>query len=457
MRRQLYTIEWVEGRNDEAAKKAAELFKKVREIRRILSEAVRVTRSLPEPPKIHGLRAVVSTLRHTARFNLERSNERLLVRRIHGTSVSASLDGGLKNAMMSIREQVKEQRAVNRGFDELKQKKPGEILKRYHSKILSFSKRPRTETRHIGIEIECIVPSETDWGPLLPYAQYVSVGGDGSITGVDAGEADAEIRICVPQDDLRSVVPGVLAALREIGARVNASCGLHVHIDQRDRSNIEAIYERLVKAQALLFSIVPPSRRSNRYCRRSRIAEFSRAQYQTRYRAINAAAYHSHKTIEVRLFGGTLDAEKVLNWVEVLHAIAYGETPRRSPRTLRAIRRCWPTLTDANVAWLKERREKFARRPAPTPATSGAPVYAPESIHPMLIPDNPERDLAVAALLPVSDSSFREAVLTGRHEAVLPPVEVPRLAEDAAPSRLVYSMSASQYYRRSRTPITEEE
>ena len=102
--------------------------------------------------------------------------------------------------------------------------------------------------------------------------------------------------------------------LRDAGAEVNRSCGLHVHIDCRDISATAANTraKRLREALPWLRRMVPSSRLSNNYCNGSR----------GRYMPINTESYHKHSTVEVRLHSGTLDADKIRNWIEVVRFIA---------------------------------------------------------------------------------------------------------------------------------------
>ena len=102
--------------------------------------------------------------------------------------------------------------------------------------------------------------------------------------------------------------------LREAGCDVNRTCGLHVHIDCRDISNTAAgtRAKRLREALPWLKRMVPSSRASNTYCNRD----------SGRYQPINTESLHRHSTVEVRLHSGTLDADKIRNWIEVVRFIA---------------------------------------------------------------------------------------------------------------------------------------
>ena len=240
--------------------------------------------------------------------------------------------------------------------DLLSSRTPARLLVRYQSTLLSRPKRPRDDAaEYVGIEIECILPSGQSMTPLMPYARWIDIGGDGSIS-YHEGEMGKEIRVCIKRDELRAVIPGIIGALNEMGARVNTSCGLHVHLDQRHNPKPEETQAKLVRSLGLLYTVVPASRRNNAYCKRNR-RDSLRAK--SRYRAINGLSYFRHKTIEVRLFAGTLNATKIINWVETLLAIAHGAIVLRCPQNFDTARKHWPLLSDENVAWLKARQAQF--------------------------------------------------------------------------------------------------
>jgi len=262
-----------------------------------------------------------------------------------------------RQVLAALRDYLRQRRNQRTGRpDPLFGREPGSILRRYQSTVLSRDKRPADATaEYVGIEIECITRRDADMGALLPFAKWVNVGRDGSITH-DGGEMGQEIRVCLKRDEVRTVIPGIMDALNKIGARVNRSCGLHVHLDQRNNPTPELTFQKLVRSLGLLYTVVPKSRRENTYCKRNLRTTF---RSHDRYRAINPCAYQRYKTIEVRLFGGTLNAEKVINWIETLEAISHGEMVNRCPKNFDTARKYWQ-LSDENVAWLKARQIQFA-------------------------------------------------------------------------------------------------
>ena len=291
-------------------------------------------------------------------------NGRLLVEWVApnlGYSRYTALDN-IKSKIRNLRSNMKN------NYDRLSQKPMGSILTRYREEIFKKPKRPDSLSplEFTGIEIECVLPENVALDPLMPFSKWVNIGDDGSIEYGD-NEQGREIRICIERSELRSVIPGICKALREMGARVNKSCGLHVHLDMRNNEFPVNVYKKLVHALNLLWDIVPSSRRNNTYCSRNPSTDWNEGIEGTRYRAINSASYRKHRTIEVRLFGGTIDPVKICNWVEVLWAIANGEMINRCPKNFKTAKKYWK-LSDENILWLKQRVQKYGEKSIETPA-----------------------------------------------------------------------------------------
>jgi len=107
----------------------------------------------------------------------------------------------------------------------------------------------------------------------------------------------------------------VCQRLREVGAEVNPTCGLHVHLDCRDCTSTSAMTTRatrLRKALPWLWNMVPRSRKTSNYCGES----------SGRFQAVNTEAFSRHTTVEVRMHSGTLNADKIRNWIDLVRFIA---------------------------------------------------------------------------------------------------------------------------------------
>lgn len=265
-------------------------------------------------------------------------------------------------------------------------------LKEKQQRALFEYKKPWNATEpFVGIEIECF--GEYDKQDMATafteagLAKYVSIGSDGSISwsrDVDEGRdntMDLELRVLIPQREVSQKMPEICAVLKRFNCRVNKSCGLHVHLDCRNTvgRDVKQAFRRLSCAQNLFFAMVPQSRRDNQYCRRTKQRTFP--QYpsdENRYQAINPVAYARHKTLEVRLHSGTVSAEKITRWVELLVAVADGCDFQRFPRTLKTLAKglkLSPELTQ----YIAGRCKAFSVEGEPVPFMSKAGVESTQA------------------------------------------------------------------------------
>ncbi len=191
-----------------------------------------------------------------------------------------------------------------------------------------------------GVEIECynftrqaLIENGTQKGLQVRSEgynhednnHYYKIVSDSSIQGVNANEVVSPI---LKGSKVKSSLKSICDALAECDARVNVSCGLHVHIGAEKMSDehycrLVRNYQRLEKA---IDSFMPVSRRANnsRWCRSLRNFDFEscttkRSVAMTmnfdRYYKVNATAYDRHRTIEFRQHSGTTDYEKIANWI----------------------------------------------------------------------------------------------------------------------------------------------
>lgn len=152
--------------------------------------------------------------------------------------------------------------------------------------------------------------------------KYVTVKDDGSIVPADSDEQfPVEITVLTKTTDYKNLRQ-VCEFLSELGAKVNKTCGLHVHMDARHmtRELMETVAKKFERALPVLTAMVPESRRTSNYC-------FNRVSRNSddRYCAINTTAYDKYKTIEIRLHSGTTDFTKISNWCNFLTAISKAE------------------------------------------------------------------------------------------------------------------------------------
>lgn len=177
---------------------------------------------------------------------------------------------------------------------------------------------PKSRTNYVGIEIECftsldhleVMEKLVDLG----LENTVHPGSDGSIDA-DFGD-DCELRILLPEKKLHEGLTKLSKLFTKNKFGVNESCGLHVHLDMRNR-DLEQCYDRLMRFQDMLFGMVKPSRWNNEFCQYVPKAKRDLLRNQ-RYVAINRNSYAKHKTIEIRLHQSTLDTKVIEKWVRLL-------------------------------------------------------------------------------------------------------------------------------------------
>ena len=199
--------------------------------------------------------------------------------------------------------------------------------------------------RFISVEIE--VASTVNRSNAKTYEAVKALGGgivhDGSLPcdGFEINTPPAQGDVFVEQ------ITQICDALKQDGAKVTQSCGLHVHVDSRDMGfydlrKLAFLYQKLEPA---LFSIVAPSRKLNHYCvpcgdklvanlknpgsfkqnkeqlclnvygRAPDMTRIKRSKYDNaRYSALNLHSYLYRGSIENRVFNGTTNATKIINW-----------------------------------------------------------------------------------------------------------------------------------------------
>lgn len=137
-------------------------------------------------------------------------------------------------------------------------------------------------------------------------------------------------------DGLRQIRT-VCKVLNDKHVKVDRRCGLHVHHDIRDYTVDDAkrlayFYRRF---ENIFDSFVPKSRRGddNTYCRTiSQVINFSALDsyttieqlansVYTRYGKLNFQPFVRQGTVEFRHHSGTVDAEKIVNWVVLTNAV----------------------------------------------------------------------------------------------------------------------------------------
>lgn len=142
----------------------------------------------------------------------------------------------------------------------------------------------------------------------------------------------------------------VCRVMKEQRAYINRSCGLHVHFDaeQIGLPQTKNLLINYARYEGIIDSFMPASRRgaANTYCQSlagltSRIDAATTMNALTsnvmpsRYFKVNLQSYLRYKTIEFRQHSGTVEFEKISNWVLFLHnLVEYSRTSRVDTATM---------------------------------------------------------------------------------------------------------------------------
>lgn len=254
-----------------------------------------------------------------------------------------------------------------------------------YKELLEHRKAPTSKKNYVGIEIEFLLPKTKTkrLNELLIQNNLqwnVNVGSDGSVRDLDFvpifGERQSpwdrnlmipytvneaqkklgyEIRILAQQSEAPEIISKVCGIIKSCKGLVNSTCGLHVHLDMRNR-NYDMVYNNLYQVQPLMFTTQPVSRHKNEFCKR--MSRKYKAP-DSRYYAINSRAYEEHRTIEVRLHEATIDAKEILMWTGFLIKIAsHKEMIKGKIETVEQL----PWLPDNVKGYLNERISKYSSK-----------------------------------------------------------------------------------------------
>ena len=245
---------------------------------------------------------------------------------------------------------------------------PGTILKvieRKKAARIFDHKKPKTDERHFGLELEFISPlSYQDMAvrlSKLKSAEYLRLTTDGSIEA-PSGKYGLELNVILPESKRDEILDEVLTELNSLGAHVNKTCGMHLHVDVRNTDRKKE-YENLIGAQRVLYAMQPASRRSGshmeRYCKIQKQRDVLRAMGLSRYHGINAQAIRKYGTIELRMHAGTIDRDKVKNFIELTRSIISNDNPpKRAITSIDSFIKRYKI--DTNLAnYVKSRVDKF--------------------------------------------------------------------------------------------------
>ena len=164
--------------------------------------------------------------------------------------------------------------------------------------------------RAIGVEIECMKPV----GKEVEVPIWARAKGDGSIRQAPNTEG-VEYAILIKRSELEHRLYKFCGLISD--HRVNTSCGLHVHIDCRGRTedDVRKIAKKMTAWMIALREFVPESRRNNTDYAALSFSETNR------YRAVNFTAFRKYKTLEIRLHSGTVDYTKIIAWIRLVELL----------------------------------------------------------------------------------------------------------------------------------------
>lgn len=181
-------------------------------------------------------------------------------------------------------------------------------------------KSPSTGIQYVGIEIECYGKiSRVSLQKLFfkhDLEEFVMIGNDPTIHPPRTEDSEDywhtfELRLLIPQPNLAVTLKRFGRVFRMARLKSNESCGLHVHLDMRQR-DLGICYGKLINFQDALFAIVNKDRWNNSFCRQTDFSD------RAHHMAINRAAYDEHQTIEIRMHHGCVDTNKIEKWIRLL-------------------------------------------------------------------------------------------------------------------------------------------
>lgn len=169
---------------------------------------------------------------------------------------------------------------------------------------------------------------------------------DGSIKGTDGAEIVSPI---LNGEEGLNQIKTVCECLEIAGAKVNKSCGVHVHhevvsLNETQMKNLLTFY---AKNEKTIDSFMPISRRgsNNTYCQTTASAlenleRGTQITSLTRYNKLNLQSYYRQGTIEYRQHAGTTDSNKIIAWV-ILTALINKVGPTIKSKTTEPMRKIY--------------------------------------------------------------------------------------------------------------------
>jgi hypothetical protein len=189
-------------------------------------------------------------------------------------------------------------------------------------------------TRRFGFEIE--VYNVTNKAQLMRNLPGFTKVYDSSIRGVKNMELVSPI---LSGENGLELAREAINKLNQQNAKVNNSCGFHVHIDMVGATleSFKRIFKRFIKFEPVFKKLIADNRINNTFCKpnsklftsteeaftkineaKSLFDLSALVNQNNRYYMLNLQSFWKHGTIEFRLKEATLDADEVVNWITML-------------------------------------------------------------------------------------------------------------------------------------------
>lgn len=208
------------------------------------------------------------------------------------------------------------------------------LLKAYEEMMkttLETDKRPTDpKATYLGIEIEFIYSGNYDLLKKLiidkKLHRHICLVSDGSLRAChnNNGYDSREMKVLCKTTEVADVMKRLDSVFLhpEIDGYANRTCGLHVHLDARNR-DVSLMYKNFVRVQSILRGSQPVGRIKNKHCLVNDTESIEELEATgARYWVVNATSFKKHKSIEIRIHEGTTNCEDIYNWVSFLDAIA---------------------------------------------------------------------------------------------------------------------------------------
>lgn len=284
--------------------------------------------------------------KNRARLRLNKYKKRILNMSYKGASLSLDLNNGidletfkshkskLKEELVSKRRQRKKVKKEIRSIEGVHYDLYGGVRTRRNSiqdlflevarRRVNSPRKPDATENHVGVELEFfsaygrddIVDRIID----AKLSKHCRVMTDNSIRPTVEKPIGLELCVVAPENKILDILEKACDVLSSVEAESNESCGVHVHLDSRNR-NKKLLFYNLFQCQDLMFNMTLPSRKDNQYCRPQRSGDWEEAD-SSHYAAISKAAFDKHKTIEVRTHYGTTSFREIKNWILFLIKVA---------------------------------------------------------------------------------------------------------------------------------------